>query len=73
MFRASISMNGFIVFDLAPKWEDEFNKVIPQRVASGDIKYREDKYQGLELVGDVILAVQKGLNKAKAVVHVADS
>lgn len=73
MFKASISMNGFIVFDLAPKWEDKFNNVIPPKVASGDIKYREDIYRGLERVGEVILAVQKGVNKAKAVVHVADS
>lgn len=73
MFRASISMNGFIVSDLAPKWANEFNKVIPSKVASGEIKYREDIYHGLERVGEVILAVQKGKNKAKAVVHVADS
>ncbi|KAF8896877.1 alcohol dehydrogenase [Gymnopilus junonius] len=54
----SISMNGFIVSRLAPKWNEEF--------------FKTDISNGLETVGDVLLAVQKGTNKAKAVVHVAD-
>lgn len=41
-------------------------------VASGKIKYKEDVTRGLDKLGDVILAVQKGTNKGKAVVLVAD-
>jgi len=36
------------------------------------LKYKEQKWKGLEEVGNVILAVQKGENTAKAVVIVAD-
>ena len=68
----SISMHGFIVTRLEEKHGAAFFAEIPPKVASGEIKYREDIYNGLESVGDVILAVQKGMNKAKAVIHVAD-
>ena len=65
-------MHGFIVFRLEEKYNAAFFAEIPPKVASGGIKYKEDIYNGLESVGDAILAVQKGTNKAKAVVHVAD-
>jgi len=65
-------MNGFIVFHLEGKYNEEFYKTLPPLVASGKIKFQEEVSNGLESVGDVILAVQKGTNKAKAVVHVAD-
>lgn len=65
-------MHGFIVFRLEHKYREEFYKVLPPLVASGKIKYKEDVTSGLEKVGDVILAVQKGLNEGKAIVHVAD-
>jgi hypothetical protein len=68
----SISMNGFTVGSLEPTWTKEFFKTIPPLVASGQIKHKEDVSNGLETVGDVLLAVQKGTNKAKAVIHVAD-
>ncbi|KAG5350160.1 hypothetical protein C0989_012455 [Termitomyces sp. Mn162] len=69
----SISMNGFIVFRLEHKYEEEFYATIPQKVASGKLKYTEEVTEGLDKVGDVILAVQKGQNKAKAVIRVADA
>jgi NADPH-dependent curcumin reductase CurA len=72
MFRRSITMSGFNVDDLATKWEKDFQATIPPLVASGEIKYSEHVWNGLDKVGEVILAVQKGENKAKAVVHVAD-
>uniref|UniRef100_UPI0031B8B3CB Ene-reductase 1 n=1 Tax=Cyclocybe aegerita TaxID=1973307 RepID=UPI0031B8B3CB len=68
----SITMTGFIVSRIEPKYSAEFYKEVPAKVASGELKYREHVYNGLEKLGDVILAVQKGENKAKAVVHVAD-
>ncbi|KAG6901822.1 hypothetical protein C0995_007529 [Termitomyces sp. Mi166 len=68
----SISMNGFIVFRLEPKYQEEFYNTIPAQVASGRLKYTEEVTKGLDKVGDVILAVQKGQNRAKAVIQVAD-
>ncbi|KAJ6549687.1 alcohol dehydrogenase [Mycena capillaripes] len=44
----------------------------PPKLASGELKYAEEITTGLDKVGEVILAVQKGTNKAKAVVVVAE-
>jgi len=68
----SITMQGFIVGNIAAKYEDEFYDFIPAKIANGEIKYSEHIYEGLESVGDAMLAVQKGTNTGKAVVHVAD-
>lgn len=57
---------------LMGKYLNEFYTTVPEKLAKGEIKYREDVSHGLDKVGDVILAVQKGTNKAKAVIHVAD-
>jgi NADPH-dependent curcumin reductase CurA len=57
---------------LEPKYEEEFYATIPAKLASGELKYSEEFTNGLENVGDVILAVQKGTNKAKAVIRVAE-
>jgi NADPH-dependent curcumin reductase CurA len=54
------------------KYLPEFYATIPEKLASGEIKYTEEVTRGLDKVGEVILAVQKGMNKAKAVVLVAE-
>ncbi|KAG5649690.1 hypothetical protein H0H81_002473, partial [Sphagnurus paluster] len=68
----SLSINGFLVSTLHPKYEEEFYATIPAKLASGELQYTEEVSIGLDKVGDVILAVQKGENKAKAVIKVAD-
>lgn len=68
----SITMQGFIVHRIQDKYEEEFYHNVPPKVASGEIKYREHVWNGLENVGEAIIAVQRGTNTAKAVVHVAD-
>ena len=65
-------MNGFIIFNLEPKYNAEFYATIPGKLASGELKYTEEVTKGLDKVGDVIVAVQKGTNKAKAVIEVAE-
>ncbi|KAI0072843.1 NAD(P)-binding protein [Panus rudis PR-1116 ss-1] len=67
-----IQMHGFLVFALHEKYEDEFYKEWPKKVASGEIKYLEDVKDGLNLTGQAIFEVQKGLNKGKSVIKVAD-
>jgi hypothetical protein len=67
-----ITIRGFIVGRTLPKYLKEFYDTVPAKLASGELKYTEEVTRGLDKVGDVILAVQKGTNKAKAVVHVAD-
>ena len=68
----SISMYGFIVDRLDPKLIAQFYAEIPPKVSSGEIQHREHVYYGLPNSGEAMLAVQKGSNTAKAVVHVAD-
>jgi NADPH-dependent curcumin reductase CurA len=68
----SISIHGFLVFKLIEKYREEFYATIPAKLASGELKYTEEITKGLDKVGDVLLAVQKGTNTAKAVILVAD-
>jgi NADPH-dependent curcumin reductase CurA len=65
-------MYGFIVGRLMPKYGAQFYNQMTSKVVSGEIQHREHVYDGLANSGEAILAVQKGLNSAKAVVHVAD-
>jgi len=68
-----ITIRGFVLHRSLGKYFDEFHATVPEKLAKGELKYTEDVSHGLDKVGDVILAVQKGTNKAKAVIHVADS
>lgn len=68
----AITLQGFLVFFLESKYRDQFYAEVTPKVASGEIKYREHVYNGLVDAGEAVLAVQKGLNTAKAVIHVAD-
>ena len=42
------------------------------KVVSGEIQHRQQVYDGLADSGETIVTVLKGLNSAKAVIHVAD-
>ncbi|KAJ6514161.1 alcohol dehydrogenase [Mycena vulgaris] len=70
-YAKSLTISGLAVFRLT-KYEEEFYATVPQALANGEIKYSEDVSYGLDKVGDVLLAVQTGANKAKAVVVVAE-
>lgn len=72
MFEKSLHLHGFIQWRLEYKYDEEFYRTIPPKLASGELKYAEEVTKGLDKVGDVILAVQKGQNKAKAVILVAE-
>ena len=71
LIRKSIKMYGFVVGGLMPKYSAQFFTEMTPKVVSGEIQYREHVYD-LANGGEAIVAVLKGLNKAKAVVHVAD-
>ncbi|KAF9030648.1 alcohol dehydrogenase [Panaeolus papilionaceus] len=73
IFSKSLTLSGFIVARLESKWGSKFREEIPPKVASGEIKFREQVYNGLDQVPLAILEVQQGRNTAKAVVHVADA
>ena len=60
-----IKIFGFLVWSLAPKYEEDFYENVPAKVANGEIKYVVDVTKGLKLAGHAILDVQKGKNKGK--------
>ncbi|KAJ7169192.1 hypothetical protein C8R43DRAFT_1155645 [Mycena crocata] len=72
MIGKCLHLHGIFVLQLQPKYDREFYETIPPKLASGELKYTEEITKGLDKVGDVILAVQQGRNKAKAVIIVAE-
>lgn len=71
IFAKSLTLQGFVVGRLEPEYDNEFYDVMPKALAEGKIKWREEIWDGLDKVGDAVIAIQKGLNKAKVVVRVA--
>ncbi|EMD32975.1 hypothetical protein CERSUDRAFT_118403 [Gelatoporia subvermispora B] len=67
-----LKIHGFIVFSMHDKYQDEFYREVPRRVAAGEIKYQEDITRGLDKVSEAILDVQTGKNQGKKVIVVAD-
>lgn len=54
----SLRVFGFIVTRLQSKYAEEFyGHVVPELIASGDIKYAEDVREGLESVGQALYDV----------------
>jgi len=72
VIRKEITLRGFLVYGSLPKYREEFYTTVAEKVANGELKYREEVTRGLDKVGDVILAVQNGTSKAKAVIQVVD-
>ncbi|KAG6914332.1 hypothetical protein DXG01_000970 [Tephrocybe rancida] len=72
VFEKSLCINGFVVLRLEEKYLEEFYATIPALLAKGLLKHTEEVSEGLEKVGDVMLALLKGTNKAKPVIKVAD-
>ncbi|KAJ7364782.1 hypothetical protein DFH08DRAFT_920974 [Mycena albidolilacea] len=69
----SLHIHGFTGAHLPMmKYLGEFYATVPAKLASGELKYKEEVTHGLEKMGEVILAVQSGTSKAKAVVVVAE-
>ena len=72
IFAKELSIFGFIVSSLLPKYEELFYEEMAKLVASGHIQFREDRSYGLEHAGQAILDVQKGRNNGKKVIVVAE-
>ncbi|CCM00868.1 uncharacterized protein FIBRA_02914 [Fibroporia radiculosa] len=72
IFAKRLKLFGHLVSPLHPKYQEQFYKEIPPRVARGEFKYTEDIKHGLHLAGHAIEDVQRGKNKGKSVVLVAE-
>ena len=74
IFARELKLSGFIVNNptLVEKYDEEFYREVPRRIASGEVRYSEDATRGLENAGHAILDVQTGKNKGKSVVVVAE-
>ncbi|KAJ7448516.1 hypothetical protein FB451DRAFT_1288701 [Mycena latifolia] len=70
-YAKSLTISGLAVLRLT-KYEEEFYATIPAALVAGEFKYTQELSYGLDKVGDVLLAVQTGANKAKAVIVVAE-
>ena len=68
----SITMQGFIVGNLDSKYAEEFYRVIPPKVAKGEILYKEYLNNGFQETGRVLLEVLTGKNFGKSIIIVAD-
>ncbi|KAF8441615.1 alcohol dehydrogenase [Boletus edulis BED1] len=67
-----ISINGFIVSTLSPKYLETFEREVPALVASKELMYREDVTRGLENVEVAFGNLMKGALTGKGVVIMAD-
>ncbi|KAI0826166.1 hypothetical protein BC629DRAFT_53513 [Irpex lacteus] len=67
-----ITITGFLISSICDKYLTDFYTEVPKLIKNGTIKYTEERFIGLEKAGHAIEAVQRGTNKAKAVVVVAD-
>lgn len=71
VIRKRLHIQGFIVLDRPQNFIDWRAFAVPL-VASGELRYREQRIEGLENAPAALLAVIGGRNEAKVVVHVAD-
>ncbi len=67
-----ITFHGFLFLSLEEKYDEAFYKTFPPRVASGELKYKDDVVRGLENAGKALLDVLSGKNFGKCSVVVAD-
>ena len=67
-----LTVNGFIEPALTEKWHDAFYTEIPPKIASGQIKYREEWTHGLEGAGGALRRIQTGENVGKSVIFVSE-
>ncbi|KAJ2928279.1 hypothetical protein H1R20_g8815, partial [Candolleomyces eurysporus] len=64
----NITIYGFTLTPIYPKYEKEFYDTWPELVANGEVKHKEHLFHGLEGVEQGIIAFQDGSNVGKAVI-----
>ncbi|KIY69837.1 NAD-P-binding protein [Cylindrobasidium torrendii FP15055 ss-10] len=71
--KRTLRVHGFGIMDpeLAEHWSESFFREIPSLIASGELKYREERTPFAQ-AGEAFLRIQKGENFGKSVLVVAD-
>jgi NADPH-dependent curcumin reductase CurA len=69
-----LKLQGFIVLDRFKdsKFLQEFYSTVPQWIANGELKIKEDVTKGLEQAADALVGIFQGKNFGKAVIQIAD-
>ena len=67
----SITLRGFINYDLAPQCYTDFLRDVGAGIADGSIRYREDVVDGLENAPEAFIGMLDGRNFGKLIVRVA--
>ncbi|EPY51192.1 NADP-dependent oxidoreductase [Schizosaccharomyces cryophilus OY26] len=68
----SITIEGFIVMNLIPLYQEEYFREMPKLIAEGKLKYKYDVYKGLGSIPEGLLGVLQGKNFGKALAKIAD-
>ncbi|TNM59430.1 NADP-dependent oxidoreductase [Aliirhizobium smilacinae] len=72
ILRRSLLVRGFIQTEFAADHFDEFLDEIGPRVASGEVRYREDIIDGLENAPEAFIGMLTGRNFGKLIIKIAD-
>ncbi|MBB6146788.1 hypothetical protein HNQ77_004769 [Silvibacterium bohemicum] len=64
-------IQGFLNYDLAERYYDDFIKDVSAWIAEGKVKYKEDIVEGLENAPQAFIGMLAGRNFGKLLVHVA--
>ncbi|KAG0243866.1 hypothetical protein BGW41_001055 [Actinomortierella wolfii] len=67
-----IRFQGFIVYDLAPKYQEQFYKDVYSWLVNKEITYIEDVARGIDAAPEAFVGLLQGKNFGKQVVHIAD-
>ena len=70
--RQQLRVEGFLVFQYADRYKEGLTQ-LAQWVGSGRLRYRETVVEGLERAPTAFLAMMRGENVGKQLVHVADA
>jgi len=69
-----LKLQGFIILDKAgdATFQKEFYSKVPQWIANGELKVKEDVTKGLEHAAEALVGIFHGKNFGKAVIQIAD-
>lgn len=67
-----LTIQGFSVTDLAPKYEEQFVKQVGSWLVNNEIRYVEDIAESIDVAPVTFVGMLHGENFGKQVVHIAD-